>query len=160
MGTDAALDYLAEVGFDPVYGARPLKRVIQRQLETSVAQGILRGDYNDGDTVLVDVEDDQLKISIAVDAEVEDEESDSPVAEVESEETDSPVAEVESDSESLAMRKKSTPMRVEKAKRNHRPSTVKKSRAKSQRKRRRRKFLRTLSSRYETVTWGSGEFIS
>merc|ERR1712137_757929 len=98
--TDAALDYLAEIGFDPVYGARPLKRVIQRQLETSVAQGILRGDYNDGDTVLVDVEDDQLKISIAVDAEVEDEESDSPVAEVESEETDSPVAEVESDSES------------------------------------------------------------
>ena len=40
--TTSALDYLTDVGFDPVYGARPLKRAIQRELETSTAQGILR----------------------------------------------------------------------------------------------------------------------
>merc|ERR1739842_79670 len=44
---DSALDYLADIGFDPVYGARPLKRTIQRELETTIAQGILRGDIRD-----------------------------------------------------------------------------------------------------------------
>jgi ATP-dependent Clp protease ATP-binding subunit ClpB len=53
--SDAALDFLAEVGYDPVYGARPLKRAIQRELETAIAKGILRGDYHDGDTIFVDV---------------------------------------------------------------------------------------------------------
>ena len=53
--SDAALDFLAEVGYDPVYGARPLKRAIQRELETQIAKGILRGDYHDGDTIFVDV---------------------------------------------------------------------------------------------------------
>jgi ATP-dependent Clp protease ATP-binding subunit ClpB len=52
--TDSALDYLTDTGFDPVYGARPLKRAIQRELETSAAQGILKGDFSDGDTILVD----------------------------------------------------------------------------------------------------------
>jgi len=56
--TDAALDHLAAVGFDPVYGARPLKRAIQRELETTVAQGILKGDYKDGDQISVDVDAD------------------------------------------------------------------------------------------------------
>jgi len=51
---DDALDFLTDVGFDPVYGARPLKRTIQRQLETVVAQGILKGEFDDGDTILVD----------------------------------------------------------------------------------------------------------
>jgi len=51
---DSALDYLADVGFDPVYGARPLKRTIQRELETTIAQAILRGDVKDGDTVVVE----------------------------------------------------------------------------------------------------------
>merc|ERR1719330_1864509 len=51
--SDAALDYLADVGFDPVYGARPLKRTIQRELETTIAQSILRGDVKDGDKVVV-----------------------------------------------------------------------------------------------------------
>jgi len=53
--TDKALDQLADNGFDPVYGARPLKREIQRELETTVAQGILRGVFKDGDAIQVDV---------------------------------------------------------------------------------------------------------
>lgn len=58
--TDAALDFLAEVGYDPVYGARPLKRAIQRELETQIAKSILRGDVSDGDTIFVDVENERL----------------------------------------------------------------------------------------------------
>jgi ATP-dependent Clp protease ATP-binding subunit ClpB len=58
--SDAALDLLAEVGYDPVYGARPLKRTIQRELETTMAKGILRGDFVDGDTVFVDVANERL----------------------------------------------------------------------------------------------------
>jgi ATP-dependent Clp protease ATP-binding subunit ClpB len=57
---DVALDLLAEVGYDPVYGARPLKRTIQRELETTLAKGILRGDFNDGDTIFVDVANERL----------------------------------------------------------------------------------------------------
>jgi ATP-dependent Clp protease ATP-binding subunit ClpB len=60
--SDAALDFLAEVGYDPVYGARPLKRAIQRELETQIAKGILRSDFHDGDTIFVDVgESERLK---------------------------------------------------------------------------------------------------
>ncbi|PSP24351.1 MAG: ATP-dependent chaperone ClpB [Cyanobacteria bacterium SW_8_48_13] len=58
--SEAALDFLAEVGYDPVYGARPLRRAIQRYLETSIAKSILRGDYSEGDTIYVDVEDERL----------------------------------------------------------------------------------------------------
>ena len=57
---DAALDQLGEAGFDPVYGARPLKRAIQHQLENPLAQSILRGDFGPGDQVLVTVKDGQL----------------------------------------------------------------------------------------------------
>ncbi|MFN4067518.1 MAG: ATP-dependent chaperone ClpB [Thermosynechococcus sp.] len=53
--TEKAIDFLAEVGYDPVYGARPLKRAIQKQLETPIAKALLRGDFFDGDTILVDV---------------------------------------------------------------------------------------------------------
>jgi len=53
--SDSALDFLAEVGFDPVFGARPLKRAIQRELETQIAKLILRGEFNEGDTIFVDV---------------------------------------------------------------------------------------------------------
>ena len=66
--TEAALDYLADKGFDPVYGARPLKRAIQRELETVVAQGILRGDYTDGDTIVVDVKDGAIDVIRTVNA--------------------------------------------------------------------------------------------
>lgn len=52
--TDTALDYLASIGFDPVYGARPLKRAIQHTLENPLAQEILGGKFMSGDTIEVD----------------------------------------------------------------------------------------------------------
>jgi ATP-dependent Clp protease ATP-binding subunit ClpB len=58
--SDVGLDYLADLGFDPVYGARPLKRAISRYLETAIAKAILRGEYQGGDTIFVDVEDERL----------------------------------------------------------------------------------------------------
>mgnify|MGYP000376651007 CR=1 FL=1 len=59
-----ALDLIAEEGFDPVYGARPLKRVIQQQLENSLAQDILSGNFKGGDKIKVDVEDDELSFTV------------------------------------------------------------------------------------------------
>ena len=47
-----ALDLLGNVGFDPVYGARPLKRAIQAQIENPLAQAILRGDFAAGDLIV------------------------------------------------------------------------------------------------------------
>ena len=58
--SESAIDFLAEIGYDPVYGARPLKRGIQRELETQMAKGILRGDFVDGDTIFVDIENERL----------------------------------------------------------------------------------------------------
>jgi len=58
--SDQALDFLAEVGYDPVYGARPLKRVIQRELETQIAKRILRGELQEGQVVKVTVENERL----------------------------------------------------------------------------------------------------
>ncbi|AFZ35145.1 ATP-dependent chaperone ClpB [Stanieria cyanosphaera PCC 7437] len=60
--SEAALDFLAELGYDPVYGARPLKRAIQRYLETAIAKSILRGEFKGGDTIFVDVEDERLSL--------------------------------------------------------------------------------------------------
>ncbi|MFP4252644.1 MAG: AAA family ATPase, partial [Guyparkeria sp.] len=60
--TDAALDALGEAGFDPVYGARPLKRAIQHRLENPLAQAILKGEYLPGQTVTVDVRDGELAL--------------------------------------------------------------------------------------------------
>ncbi|HEY2937591.1 MAG TPA: AAA family ATPase, partial [Gaiellaceae bacterium] len=58
--TDAAKEALAEAGWDPTYGARPLKRAIQRQLENPLAMRLLEGDFADGDTIRVDVQDGEL----------------------------------------------------------------------------------------------------
>ncbi|MEL6494516.1 MAG: ATP-dependent chaperone ClpB [Cyanobacteria bacterium J06623_7] len=58
--SDTGLDYLAELGYDPVYGARPLKRAISRYLETAIAKSILRGEYQPNDTIFVDVEGERL----------------------------------------------------------------------------------------------------
>jgi ATP-dependent Clp protease ATP-binding subunit ClpB len=55
--TDALREHLAEVGYDPVFGARPLKRVIQREVQDPLALAILRGEFREGDTVRVDVRD-------------------------------------------------------------------------------------------------------
>ncbi|MCC5658200.1 ATP-dependent chaperone ClpB [Nostoc sp. XA010] len=61
--SDVALDFLAEVGYDPVYGARPLKRAIQRELETQIAKAILRGEFTNGNTIFVDVQNERLSFS-------------------------------------------------------------------------------------------------
>jgi len=58
--TDAAKDYLAQQGYDPAYGARPLKRLIQREIQDKLALDLLRGDFRDGDTVLVDARNLEL----------------------------------------------------------------------------------------------------
>jgi len=58
--SDAAVDKLAAVGFDPVYGARPLKRAIQTMIENPLAQEILSGKFTSGDVVRVEVRNDEL----------------------------------------------------------------------------------------------------
>ncbi|WP_341503079.1 ATP-dependent chaperone ClpB [Gallaecimonas sp. GXIMD4217] len=60
--SDAALDKLAEAGFDPVFGARPLKRAIQNQLENALANAILKGELVPGKPIRVDVDQDSLAI--------------------------------------------------------------------------------------------------
>jgi len=55
--TPAALQRLGERGYDPVYGARPLKRLIQQELETPIARLLVKGELRDGDTASVDVKD-------------------------------------------------------------------------------------------------------
>ncbi|MDT8283159.1 MAG: AAA family ATPase, partial [Gammaproteobacteria bacterium] len=58
--SDAAIDMLGAAGFDPVYGARPLKRVIQQHLENPLAQMLLKGEYMPGDEIKVEVENAEL----------------------------------------------------------------------------------------------------
>ncbi len=65
--SDAALDLLGEAGFDPVYGARPLKRAIQQELENPLAQKILSGAFKSGDTIAVDVEGGRFSFALAPD---------------------------------------------------------------------------------------------
>ncbi len=64
--SDAARDRLADAGFDPVYGARPLKRAIQQQVENPLAQDILKGKFKPGDVIEVAVGDDRLDFEKAV----------------------------------------------------------------------------------------------
>lgn len=54
--SESAIQLLGSLGYDPNYGARPVKRVIQQNVENELAKGILRGDFKDEDTVLVDTE--------------------------------------------------------------------------------------------------------
>lgn len=61
--TDTALDKLAEVGFDPLYGARPLKRAIQQHLENPLAQALLQGDVPPGSTVALDHDGTKFVVS-------------------------------------------------------------------------------------------------
>ncbi|MDY7012957.1 MAG: ATP-dependent chaperone ClpB [Cyanobacteriota bacterium] len=58
--TDPARDYIVEAGYDPVYGARPLKRAIQRELENPMATKILENAFGEGDTVIIDCRDRAL----------------------------------------------------------------------------------------------------
>ena len=62
--SEAARDFIARSGFDPVYGARPLKRFLQHQLETRIGRALVVGDLADGATVLVGVSGDQLDTTI------------------------------------------------------------------------------------------------
>jgi ATP-dependent Clp protease ATP-binding subunit ClpB len=63
--SDAARAWLGRVGYDPVYGARPLKRAVQKYLQDPLADAILRGDIKDGQTVRVEEGDGALKLSAA-----------------------------------------------------------------------------------------------
>jgi ATP-dependent Clp protease ATP-binding subunit ClpB len=58
--SDAALDTIAASGFDPVYGARPLKRAIQQTIENPLAQKLLNGDYIPGCVIVIDAGSDGL----------------------------------------------------------------------------------------------------
>jgi len=60
--TPAALRHLGERGYDPVYGARPLKRLIQQELETPMARQLIKGELRDGDTATVDLKDQHIII--------------------------------------------------------------------------------------------------
>ncbi len=62
--TDAAKDFIIENGYDPIYGARPLKRYIQSKLETLIARSIIAGEPAEGDTLKVDVKDNQLSLQV------------------------------------------------------------------------------------------------
>ena len=72
MVSDAALDVLAEAGFDPVYGARPLKRAIQQQIENPLAQKILAGEIAPREVVEVDAVDGRFVFSGVLTGEVVD----------------------------------------------------------------------------------------
>ncbi|MGB4248390.1 MAG: ATP-dependent chaperone ClpB [Pseudohongiellaceae bacterium] len=61
--SDAVLERIADLGYDPVYGARPLKRAIQNRIENALAQQVIKGDYEPGDCIFIDVEGDQFSFS-------------------------------------------------------------------------------------------------
>ena len=69
--TEEAKDYLADEGYDPHFGARPLRRVIQNKIEDVLSEGILAGDFQLGDTVLVGYQDDQITLEVTAHAEPE-----------------------------------------------------------------------------------------
>ena len=58
--TDTAKDWIGSKGFDPVFGARPLRRIIQNEIEDRLSEALLEGRFNEGDTVRVDVQNDEI----------------------------------------------------------------------------------------------------
>jgi ATP-dependent Clp protease ATP-binding subunit ClpB len=66
--TDAAMEAIADAGWDPAYGARPLKRAIQRMVENPLALRLLEGDFHDGDTINVDAQNGDLVFQRAAEA--------------------------------------------------------------------------------------------
>ncbi len=58
--SDEAYNFVADIGYDPVYGARPLKRAVQKYVETAIAKGILKGKFVPGETIKVEVKDERL----------------------------------------------------------------------------------------------------
>jgi ATP-dependent Clp protease ATP-binding subunit ClpC len=63
--TDAAKDFLGEKGYDEVFGARPLRRVIQDMIEDKLSESLLRGKFQAGDTVVVDLEEGEIMVTPA-----------------------------------------------------------------------------------------------
>ena len=61
--TDAAVDLVVDRGYDPVFGARPLKREIQKDLENTIARTLVAGDYKEGDTLRIDARDGEFSVS-------------------------------------------------------------------------------------------------
>jgi ATP-dependent Clp protease ATP-binding subunit ClpB len=68
--TEKARRFLADAGYDPVYGARPLKRAIQRHLQDPLALALVQGDFKEGDAIVADVAGDALVFHKRVEAEV------------------------------------------------------------------------------------------
>ncbi len=64
--TDAAKEWLAKNGFDPVYGARPLRRLVQSAIGDRLAKALLAGEIRDGDSVIVDTAADGLSVMAAL----------------------------------------------------------------------------------------------
>jgi ATP-dependent Clp protease ATP-binding subunit ClpB len=64
--TDAARDLLGDIGYDPTYGARPLKRVIAKRLVDPLALGLLKGEFSPGDRIEVDAADGELRFVTGV----------------------------------------------------------------------------------------------
>ena len=77
--TASALEKLADLGYDPDMGARPLRRVIQQQVEDQLSDALLAGEFEGCNTVIVDVDEDEDEIVLRT---VEDESASSPEAEV------------------------------------------------------------------------------
>jgi len=63
--TDRTKEYLARIGYDPAYGARPLKRLIQREVENTLALKILEGEFKEGDRIEADYDPKTDKITFA-----------------------------------------------------------------------------------------------
>jgi len=61
---ESAIDLLSEQGYDPIYGARPLRRAIQAAVEDTVAERMLEGKIKDGDSVTVKAEDGKIEIVV------------------------------------------------------------------------------------------------
>jgi ATP-dependent Clp protease ATP-binding subunit ClpC len=77
--TDAARDWLAETGYDPTFGARPLRRIIQKHVESPLSTQLLSGTFHEGDTILVDVDpQDNTKLHFQEIEHIEVQEEDKP----------------------------------------------------------------------------------
>ena len=59
--SDKAKDYIINNSYDPIYGARPLKRFLQRKMETSIGRALIAGEIMDGDNILIDADENDLK---------------------------------------------------------------------------------------------------
>jgi ATP-dependent Clp protease ATP-binding subunit ClpB len=81
--TEAGRELIAREGYDPVYGARPLRRFIQREVETRIARALLSGDIDEGAVVTIDADGDQLRVEIGAAGSSEGDEPTEPVEPVE-----------------------------------------------------------------------------